>query len=487
VANYHLSIKIFSRGKGASAVAKAAYRAGECIRNEYDGETHDYIRKSGIIHKEIILPDHAPAEYADRAVLWNAVEKSERYKTAQLAREVEISLPVELTHEQNIALALDFTKHTFVEHGMCADVCIHDKNDGNPHAHIMLTMRPLEPDGSWGAKSRTVNKKKIPTVDWNEVERAEDWRKAWAEYCNAALEKQNHTARIDHRSYERQGVDKVPTIHMGVAAVRMEKRGIITERGDINRAIAITNREYRQVRARIHKLKNWLYKQPLNAPTIGEMMTAINSGLTLKSRYEKIANLKTAARVLIFVQQNGLTDVRQLAEKVEHMNRQQYDLGGEIKTKERRISTLNRHLEQVDILNQHKAVYKKYRQLDPKKDAAAFNSLNPFTRNKAAKNYEAAAQKQAAYYEKHADAIEQYKTAQTYLTAHLNGREQIPEKAWKAEREKLLVERYSLVDKFYTLKEDVRLAEVLRRGAEKIMREVAPERNRQKTKSHERG
>ena len=126
MAIYHLSIKIISRGKGKSAVAAAAYRAGECINNEYDGITHDYTHKGGVVHTEILLPDHAPRVYADRAILWNAVERIEKAKNSQLAREIELALPVELTREQNISLAHDYVKRHFVEQGMCADICIHD-------------------------------------------------------------------------------------------------------------------------------------------------------------------------------------------------------------------------------------------------------------------------------------------------------------------------------------------------------------------------
>ena len=136
---YILIIKIISRGKGKSAVAAAAYRSGESLTNEYDGITHDYTRKGGIVHTEILLPDNAPKEYADRSVLWNAVEKAERAKNAQLAREIEIALPHELTREQGISLVREYVKEQFVSAGMCADFAIHDKNDGNPHAHIMLT------------------------------------------------------------------------------------------------------------------------------------------------------------------------------------------------------------------------------------------------------------------------------------------------------------------------------------------------------------
>ena len=154
MAIYHCSIKIISRGKGKSAVAAAAYRAGELITNEYDGITHDYTKKGGVVHTEILLPDNAPLEYTNRAILWNAVEKIEKAKNSQLAREIELALPAELTKEQNISLVRDYVKEHFVSAGMCADVCVHDKNDGNPHAHILLTMRPFESDKTWGAKSR---------------------------------------------------------------------------------------------------------------------------------------------------------------------------------------------------------------------------------------------------------------------------------------------------------------------------------------------
>ena len=154
MAIYHCSIKIISRGKGKSAVAAAAYRSGETLTNEYDGVTHDYTRRGGIVHTEILLPDNAPAEYSGRGVLWNAVEKIEKAKNAQLAREIEIALPQELTREQGISLVREYVKEQFVNAGMCADIAIHDKQDGNPHAHVMLTMRPIEKDGTWGAKQK---------------------------------------------------------------------------------------------------------------------------------------------------------------------------------------------------------------------------------------------------------------------------------------------------------------------------------------------
>jgi ATP-dependent exoDNAse (exonuclease V) alpha subunit len=250
--NYHLSIKIFSRGKAASAVEKAAYRAGEKLVSDYTGEVFDYTRKGGVTHTEILLPDHAPREYADRSTLWNAVENSEKNENAQLAREIEFSLPRELTIEQNIILAREFVQKHFADKGMCADICVHDKGDGNPHAHVMLTMRPFNEDGTWGAKSRKeyildangerirlpsgeYKSRKVNAMDWNERTKAEEWRVAWEDTANAALASHGIEGRIDHRSYKRQGIDNEPTVHLGPAASQMERKGIRTERGDINR------------------------------------------------------------------------------------------------------------------------------------------------------------------------------------------------------------------------------------------------------------
>jgi hypothetical protein len=152
IAIYHLSIKIISRGKGKSAVAAAAYRAGEKITSEYNGKTHDYTKKGGVVFSEIILPENAPPEYADRSILWNAVERVESAANSQLAREIEVALPVELSEAQNISLVRDYVKKQFVDNGMCADIAIHDTGTGNPHAHILLTTRPLNKDKSWGYK-----------------------------------------------------------------------------------------------------------------------------------------------------------------------------------------------------------------------------------------------------------------------------------------------------------------------------------------------
>lgn len=282
VAIYHCSIKIISRGKGKSAVAVAAYRSGETLTNHYDGVTHDFTRKGGIVHTEILLPPHAPPDFADRSILWNSVEKIEKAKNSQLAREIEIALPVELDREQQIQLVREYVKENFVSVGMCADFAIHDKQDGNPHAHIMLTMRPLEQSGEWGAKSKkeylldkdgqriklkngTFKSRKVDTVDWNSQEKAEVWRQAWADIANHYLASQDRQERIDHRSYKRQSIEQIPTVHMGVAATQMERRGIVTEKGEHNREIREQNRLLKEVKRRIAALTAWIKEKASQA------------------------------------------------------------------------------------------------------------------------------------------------------------------------------------------------------------------------------
>jgi len=441
-----MSVKVFSRGKGASAVCKAAYRAAEKMYSEYDGSTHDYTRKNGVIYKEVLLPENAPAEYKNRSVLWNSVEQSERYKTAQLAREVEIALPRELTQEQKIELAREFANEIFVNKGMCADICVHDTGVGNPHAHIMLTMRPIEEYGKWGQKSYRKNGKKIPTVDWNGRDKMEQWRKAWSEFCNAALEKQGVKNNIDHRSYERQGNEQIPTVHLGPAAW-LEKKGFKTERGNINREISVSNGELRQIKDRIKKLKNWLYSQPFEqiekAPSMSDVLQNIKITEQFRSNARKIADLQAFANVVNFLGDNDLGSIDELADKVTDMQQSQYDLAGAIKKHERRLATLDLHLHNVKIYDESKPVYQEYIAL-PKSKRESFKVKN-------------------------GAALNAHETSHKYLVSVLNGRTTVPSATWKSEREKLRSERYELCDKYFSLKADVKSVESLRRGAESFI------------------
>lgn len=296
MAIYHCHCKIISRGQGRSAVGAAAYRSGEKLYNEYDGIEHDYTKKGGVVYSEIMLCENAPKEYQDRQTLWNAVEQIEKSSKAQLAREYEVALPVELSREEQIKLVRDFAKENFVDNGMCVDFSIHDKEDGNPHAHIMLTTRPIEQDNSWGVKQRkeyildkngqkqydkkkqTYKCKTVKTTNWDSKEFLQRSRESWAEKVNQELEKKNLPQRIDHRSFKEQGIEKIPTQHIGVSANAMEKRGIESQRGNENREIKKANGQIQTIEI----LEKQTQKEIAN----------IKDDITWNKRHEQITELE---------------------------------------------------------------------------------------------------------------------------------------------------------------------------------------------------
>lgn len=372
MAIYHLHAQMISRSSGRSAVAAAAYRSGDTLTNEYDGVTHDYSEKYNIEYTEIILPDHAPAAYKDRSVLWNAVESSEKNSNAQLAREIEVALPEELSLEEQKALVREYCKTNFVSQGMIADFAIHNPPlmDGkkhpldtegnrtsdpdkmiyqNPHCHIMLTVRPIDENGKWESKSKQQyvcvrdtdsgretekftaedfnkaqdegwqkqyqfkqgKKKKVwmtqaegeaaglervnkfpkteklqnETVErWNAKDRIFEWREHWAQAANVALEKAGREERIDHRSYQDQGIEKIPTIHMGPNAVQMEREGIETDVGNLNRAIKAENNRMQKLREQLREMVDAAKK------------FAENTKEKAKAAYEKTAHVLEGIR-----------------------------------------------------------------------------------------------------------------------------------------------------------------------------------------------
>ncbi len=244
IAIYHFNVKIVSRGKGASAVAKAAYISGEKIKNECDGAIHDYRRKREVLHKEILLPYNAPPKFKNRSILWNAVEKSETRKNSQTARHIDAALPAEISRSEQIDLVRQFCKQCFVSKGMCVDFAIHDKEDGNPHVHILLTTRKVDNNG-FTQKERS----------WNDKALLIEWRKLWADWCNHKLYFVSDK-RIDHRSYAAQGIKKIPQKHLGAAAYAIEKKGYRTDKGSYNRKIILTNTnsEIEQLNSKLSKL-----------------------------------------------------------------------------------------------------------------------------------------------------------------------------------------------------------------------------------------
>ena len=334
MAIYHMEAKVVSRGSGRSAVAASAYMSCSRMYNDYDGIQHDYTRKHGLIYQEVMLPPMAPPDWKDREQLWNAVEAAEKTKDSRLAREFVVALPIELDTDSNISLIRDFIQKNFVDLGMCADFAIHDTDGHNPHAHILLTVRPLNENGTWQYKTEKeylcikdgkekgftaaefkeaqkegwekqyryqAGKKKIyltpsaalekgyERVDkhpkstrygrqnpiserWNSEEQICLWREKWAEAVNKMLAQNQIHASIDHRSFADQGITEQPTIHEGYIAQNMEKKGMISDRCEINRQIRADNKMLRELKAQVAKLAQAVER---SIPVIAETMEDI--------------------------------------------------------------------------------------------------------------------------------------------------------------------------------------------------------------------
>ena len=338
MAIYHLEAKVVSRGNGRSAVAASAYLSCSKMLNDYDGVQHNFTRKKGLVWQDVFLPEFAPPEWKDRSVLWNAVEKNEKTKDSRLAREIVPALPIELTPAQWQELLTDFIQNNFVADGMCADVAVHDPYPPrhNPHAHIMVTVRPLDEKGNWQYKTEKeylcvrngeeqgftaaefkaaqadgwekqypykVGRKKIylppseaekhgykrvskypygrqnPISErWNSEEQLVQWRKAWADAANCYLERYGYEERIDHRSHADRGLTEQPTIHEGVAARALERQGIISDRCEINRQIKADNALLRELKSAVRKLAQTVKN---TIPALAEAMERLRGNMII--------------------------------------------------------------------------------------------------------------------------------------------------------------------------------------------------------------
>ena len=340
MAIYHMESKIVSRGTGRSIVAASAYMSCSRMVSDYDGVQHDYPRKLGLVWQEVFLPPQAPREWHDREQLWNAVEAAEKMKDSRLAREIIVALPIELDHEEQIALTSAYISQQFVADGMCADVALHDADGHNPHAHILLTMRPLNKDGTWQYKTEKeylcmkddeergftaaeyksvqtegwekqylyrVGRKNVymtPSAAdehgytradkhpkssrygrqnpiaarWNSKEQLAAWREAWADTVNRALKEIGRAERIDHRSHATRGFDEQPTIHEGVEAMRIEAKGFVSERRALNRQIRADNALLRKLKEQIRKLAKAMQ---MDIPRLADAMEKLRADMVI--------------------------------------------------------------------------------------------------------------------------------------------------------------------------------------------------------------
>lgn len=407
---FHFNISMISRGKSKSAVASAAYISCEKIKNEWDGVTHDYHNKKGLLHSEIFLPENIPKEFQNRSFLWNSVELNEKASNAQLARNFIIALPKELSFEENKKLITEFIQENFVSKGMIADLAIHDEsNEGNKniHAHIMTTLRPINEKGQWQAKSKKeyilddegnkiLNKngkpktRKIELTDWNNRGNAEKWRESFAALCNLYLEKNNLEKRVDHRSFERQGKEEIPTIHMGASASALEKKGIETDKGNINREIKKHNSLVKAIKKKIKEITSWIdgllgnlqakydeYKQTKkdeleNKAELFNLYEYLSiyhdiQGEKTKnlSYYGQIkkgnADLKRFVKAIYYLKDNNLRTIDDLQGKIFELARQSKKISGDIQSKTQRIKDLNQCVSCIDSIKDNKEVYQEYK------------------------------------------------------------------------------------------------------------------------------
>ena len=452
---------------------------------------HDYTRKRGIVHSEILLPPNAPQDFQDRGTLWNSVEQIEKACNSQLARELEVALPIELSREEQVRLIRAYCSSQFVSRGMCADFNIHDTGSGNPHAHILLTMRPMDERGKWLPKSKKeyvldengerirlssgrYKTRKVDLVDWNSQENAEVWRKVWADLANEFLERNNRPERIDHRSYERQGIDQIPTVHIGVAASQMEKKGIATERGELNRSIKAANRLLRDIKAQIGKLKEWLLdvfkaKESLRAeppqPKSPDLSTLLFRYLDIqKAKSGKYSQswqqqhtadeLKAISKAVNLLAEKGIFTLEELDAALSSVSDKASEIRSAMKPTEERIKQLQKLIEQVQNFQKTQPIHDEYKQIRWKG-------------------------KQEKFAEAHRADLAIWDAANRYLRANLPDMKLTP-KAWQTELAALTAENEAEYARLKAQREEVTELQKVRRYVDVALKADAPQKAKNK-------
>ena len=355
---------------------------------------------------------------------------------------------------------------------MCADIDLHDKNDGNPHCHILLTMRPLNEDTTWGAKSKkeyildkngekvklkngNYKTRKINTTDWNEQDKAEEWRKAWADITNKYLEENSIQDKVDHRSYQRQGIKQIPTIHLGVSATQMEKKGIATDRGNINREIKHQNMILREISRRIKALLSWIRRIgkeekteseniKSNLPTKENLFSVFGS-LIRKNAYNNNSDLEKYIESYQLLKEKNITSINQLKESITDLRDKNYKITRALKDTEKKIDEKTQLIDQSEKYLKYKDIYKAY------------------TKTKKSK--------QEDFYNEHTAELILFESAKKYLKEQLGESKTLAISKWKSEVANLKKEKKSLYNQILEIREEVEQAEKVKTCIEQLQKQ----------------
>ncbi|MBR6666810.1 MAG: MobA/MobL family protein [Clostridia bacterium] len=484
----HYSISVVSRGSGQSVMAAAFYCLGQKLYSDHDGEwKYPHSSPQRVRYTEVMLPPNAPAEYADRQTLWNAVDEVEKRADAQTARRFVITLPKELTYEQNLSLIRAYCQAQFVSKGMICDLYYHDEHDGNPHVHLLLTMRAMDAQGRWLPKTKTTyvldeNGERIRgkngrwlrdrqnTVDWSNPLNGEIWRHEWEVAQNKALEAAGRPERIDMRSYERQGItDLEPQIHLGPEAAALERKGISTTRGERNREIKRVNAIIRALQKSVVALAEWLQsiKETLTHHETISNADDYNLGDVLLSYLDlrkadrefwahraqtkaSLKDLQAVSNAVTFLREKKIDTVQSLGFYLSRTGTRMNELRRTVHSKEQRIRDIDALLAADKTIHDFQPVYDEYSAI----------------RWKGAKERFATA---------HADELEQYKKAQRLLHK-FSLTPPIDRKVLQAEKAQLEQEVESLRPDVDAVQEELDELKTVRYWVRKVIPDALPHR-----------
>ncbi len=483
MALFHFTLDQIKRSEGRSAVNCAAYRSGEKLQDDYYGAVRDYTRKQGVVYTEIMLPEDAPGRLHDRQTLWNEVEQVEKHPKAQLAHSFEFSLQTELTLEENIELAKQFVQENFVARGMIADIAVHnphpddDEEPPNPHVHVLCPIRPLNEDGSWGAKQRReyltdedgnilLDKKgqklfrAVPTTDWSTKETLMEYRKNWCELVNAAFAERGLTVRIDHRSYQDQGIELIPTIHEGVAVQQMEEKGIPTEKRALNNLIRFINRMIIELKQTIQwslqsrdKIRSEIEK--LEHPSLIDLLqnyyderNTVADTFQYGTQKAKLSNLREFSETITFLESRGISSPEKLDELIAEVEHKLEPIRTTIAAQADRLKEVQNLIRMCEIFQETLPIHNEY-------------VKKRFGKKK--------------FYEEHKKELTKYQMASRIVMENRDSTGKAQLGAWRKEERELLEEKAVNSDQKEQLMDELKQLKKIRRCVDAVINPPAPE------------